>query len=342
MRIYTLQQDFPIISNFCFRQNAPKCGVKVSVILPIYNQQKYLSKALDSLEKQTLKDAEFICINDGSTDCSLDILKEHASRDNRIKIINQKNQGTGKSRNNGLKIAQGEYIAFLDPDDYLEKNALDDLYKKSKKQNCDMVIFNFKRIGDDGNLLSQFNLKKRLQRFYNIKENENFKWRDIKPRVLGGTYPVAWNKFYNANFVKKNHLKFANCNLAEDHVFVFGATLNAENIGYLDKCLYNYVVHEDSATKARSDKYLCIFRSIDCVKSMIKKLGLSEELKNEFNGYVIRFLTYHAKQILSKDKFLDICKRKLTSYQNQIINERFTANKNLMPIIEALLHSKRA
>ncbi len=340
MQINNTQKLITLNNYISFKQDS-KSKVKVSVILPIYNQEKYLDKALNSLEKQSLKDAEFICINDGSTDNSLNILQTHAKKDSRIKIINQKNQGTGRSRNNGLKVAIGEYIAFLDPDDWLEKDALESLYNKSKNQNCDMVIFNFRRLDDKGKYLSQFDLKKRFQKYYNIREEENFTWRNIKPRVLGGTYPVAWNKFYKTDFVKQNKLHFAKSNLAEDHVFVFGATLNAKNIGYLDKCLYNYVVHDNSATKERSDKYLCIFRSIDSVINMIKKLGLSEELKKEINGYVIRFLSYHSKQILSKSKFIDICKRKLPAEQNQILSERFSANPKLLPIINSLLASKK-
>ena len=94
-----------ICSNFNFKQSKNRDNVKVSVILPIYNQEKYLNKALNSLEKQTLEDVEFICVNDGSVDSSLNILNEYALKDERFKVINQKNQGCGASRNNGLKLS---------------------------------------------------------------------------------------------------------------------------------------------------------------------------------------------------------------------------------------------
>lgn len=324
-----------------FRQNVSQKNVKVSVILPIYNQEKYLAKALDSLQNQTLKDAEFICVNDGSKDGSLKILKDYAAKDDRIKIINQENQGCGSARNNGLKIAKGEYIAFLDPDDWLEADALESLYKKSKVQNCDMLVFNFNKVGESGEMLGRFNLKTKLQRFYDIKEDENFHWRDIKPRALGGMHPAAWNKFYKRDLIKEHGLHFAKSNLAEDNVFVFGATLNAKRIGYSDKCLYNYVMHENSAIRSKSDKNFCIFRSIDSVKKLLNKMGLMEELKNEYDGYILRFISYHIKQVVSTERFKEVCKQKLTPFQNRSLNERYEANSKIWIIIEALLSKKK-
>ncbi len=322
-----------------FAQNSQK-GVKVSVILPIYNQERYLSKALNSLQNQTLEEIEFICVNDGSKDKSLDILSDFADSDNRVRILDQKNQGCGVARNNGLKLARGEYIAFLDPDDWFEPNALETLYTKSEKQNCDMVVFNFNKINEDGSLFGQFNLKKRLQRFFDIKEGENFHWRDIQSRVLGGMYPVAWNKFYKHELVKKHRLHFAKSNLAEDNVFVFGATLHSDRIGYSDKYLYNYLIRENSAIRSRSDRNFCLFNSIDSVRKLLNDLGLAKELKNEFDGYIVRFVSYHIKQVVSVDKFKKVCERKLSPLQNQMLNERYEANLKLLPMLEAITKKK--
>ena len=124
---------------------------KISVIMPIYNQEKYLEKAILSCENQTLKDIEIICVNDGSTDNSYRILTDYAKKDKRIKIINQSNQGTGRARNNGLKIAKGEYVAFLDPDDYIEpkmyvvgiegnKIEVDNIYNELIEKNVGEII----------------------------------------------------------------------------------------------------------------------------------------------------------------------------------------------------------
>ena len=110
----------------------------VSVIVPVYNVEKYLEECLDSIINQTLEDIEIICVNDGSTDNSLKILKKYAKKDNRIKIINQKNCGLGCARNSGLNQSQGDYIFFLDSDDYLNPNILEKLYPKALESHSEI------------------------------------------------------------------------------------------------------------------------------------------------------------------------------------------------------------
>ena len=121
---------------------------KVSLVVPIYNSSKYLNKCIDSLVNQTLKDIEIILINDGSTDKSEKIIKEY--NDKRIKYISKKNEGIGKTRNRGIKEATGEYIAFVDSDDYLNEHFCEYMYKKAHADKCDLVICNF--FEDRGNL----------------------------------------------------------------------------------------------------------------------------------------------------------------------------------------------
>ena len=113
---------------------------KVSVIIPVYNVEKYLSECLDSVVNQTLKDIEIICVNDGSPDGSAAILEEYAQKDNRIKVITQENRGLSEARNSGLKIASGEYIAFLDSDDYIDLKFFEQLYKRGIESNSDVVV----------------------------------------------------------------------------------------------------------------------------------------------------------------------------------------------------------
>ena len=113
---------------------------KVSVIIPVYNVEKYLSECLDSVVNQTLKDIEIICVNDGSPDGSAEILEEYAQKDNRIKVITQENRGVSEARNSGLKIASGEYIAFLDSDDYIDLKFFEQLYKRGIESNSDVVV----------------------------------------------------------------------------------------------------------------------------------------------------------------------------------------------------------
>ena len=105
-----------------FRKKYENLNIKFSIIIPVYNVEKFLRESLDSIVAQTFKDFEVICVNDGSTDNSLEILKEYANNDSRIKVISQENQGQGVARNNAIDIAQGKYLLFVDPDDFIESN----------------------------------------------------------------------------------------------------------------------------------------------------------------------------------------------------------------------------
>ena len=114
--------------------------IKVSVIVPVYNVEKYLRQCLDSIINQTLKEIEILCINDGSTDSSPEILKEYEEKDSRIKIINKKNAGLSAARNQGLELAKGEYVSFIDSDDWINETFCEALYTAAKKYDSDIAI----------------------------------------------------------------------------------------------------------------------------------------------------------------------------------------------------------
>ena len=123
-------------------------NLKVSVIIPVYNVEQYLNQCLDSVINQTLKDIEIICVDDGSTDNSFKMLEEYAQKDNRIKVIHQKNKGAAAARNEGLYIAQGKYLSFLDSDDFFEIDMLEQMYNCAEKYNTDIVVCKSKVISN--------------------------------------------------------------------------------------------------------------------------------------------------------------------------------------------------
>ena len=132
--------------------------IKVSVIIPVYNSEQYLIKCLETIINQTLKDIEIICVDDGSTDSSLQILQDFSNIDNRIKIIKQQHEGTGVARNKGLSVTKGKYLSFLDSDDFFELNILEDLYNCAEKNNTDSVVCKSK-IFDNGFIRDNNNIK---------------------------------------------------------------------------------------------------------------------------------------------------------------------------------------
>ncbi len=140
---------------------------KVSVIIPVYNVEQYLKRCLDSVFNQTLKDIEIICVNDGSTDNSLKILEEYAKNDKRIKIYNQLNKGVGAARNLALAKTGGEYICFIGSDDEYSLNTVEKVYKIAKSNDAEVVQFNYKSFYENKEKIKEYNLAKKLLKFYN-------------------------------------------------------------------------------------------------------------------------------------------------------------------------------
>ena len=216
---------------------------KVSIIIPIYNSQKFLKECLDSVVMQTLQDIELICINDKSTDNSIDILNKYAKNDKRIKIINQKeNKGPGVARNLGIKNATGEYIMFLDPDDWFEETACEDAYNLINKNQNSFAVFGFYRFYEEEK--KRVEDTRRLKPFKSEQNSDKIKLYELNKNFL--TTGETWCQIYNRKFLIKNDIEYANLYICEDNLFLVKAIIASENISYIDKPLYNYRIHNNS------------------------------------------------------------------------------------------------
>lgn len=235
---------------------------KFSVIVPVYNVEKYLPACLDSLINQTLTDIEIICINDGSKDGSLDILKNYANKDKRIKIINQENQGVSSARNNGISVANGQYLAFLDGDDFFDTTLLEKSYKEITKKNADILIFGTYEVNPDEHKNIRWDAQL-LQDF--ATEKFSVAQMDLFIHLLHS----LWDKVYRTDFIKKNNILFPlDIKVAEDNIFVLETYLKHATYAFLPECLYNYRVgREGSATTNNKD---CIINQITAFKCLEK------------------------------------------------------------------------
>ena len=207
---------------------------KFSIIIPVYNVKEYLEKCLESIVNQSFKDFEVICVNDGSTDNSLKILQKYAEKDKRFKVLNQENQGQGVARNNALKIANGEYILFVDPDDFIEFDMLEVLKERLDVQNIDVAFFDYQIFGE--------NTKTKIVRFMdemknnfnlNIDDNFIFNWQELVKNNFSSISMMVWNKVYSNKFIQDNNIRFAPNKHAEDHIFSISTTLLADKISYI-------------------------------------------------------------------------------------------------------------
>ena len=181
---------------------------KISVIIPVYNVEKYLAECLTSVVNQTFKDIEIICVNDGSTDNSPKILEEFAQKDSRIKIINQENQGMSCARNAGLAVATGEYITFVDSDDYISTDLYADMQKYLP---AELICFNAK-------IFPMSEKYRALQNYIQCKfEGE----QPITEKIIKQTNIHIWNKIFKTSVIRENNIKFPDGLYFEDFPFMF-------------------------------------------------------------------------------------------------------------------------
>ena len=210
---------------------------KISVIIPVYNVEKFLRECLDSVVNQTMKDIEIICINDGSTDGSLDILKEYATKDDRIIVVNQTNGFAGSARNSGLKIARGEYIQFVDSDDYLELNACETAYKYALQYKADVVVWGYKNFPEQvGNVKNKrYTLKhKGVNVFLGGLRSGRYLCRDM-----------IWNKLYRHKIIKGCYFsEWIRC--GGDQHFNFRVDKKINTLVQIPEQLYNYRLNLNS------------------------------------------------------------------------------------------------
>ena len=212
-----------------------KRPVKVSVIIPVYNVEAYLPFAMQSCIDQTLRDVEFICVNDGSTDNSLAVLNKYAMLDDRIIIIDKPNGGVSSARNTGLKVATGKWIMFLDPDDYLETHACERVVKESESSETDIIVFGANLIPAEQKSNSWYkkNLKTRNKRYTRFSPNILF--REI------GAIPFVWRQAFSKNLIDKTSIEFdESIMFGEDTVFQMQIFPFAKGVTFISDRLYNY------------------------------------------------------------------------------------------------------
>ena len=292
---------------------------KISVIIPVYNVEKYLKDCLNSLLNQSFSDTELICVNDGSTDGSLNILNEYAKLDKRVKVYTQSNQGPGAARNAGLKNAKGEYVIFVDPDDWLESDAFLLLYNFAKQNNAQIVQFDYIEHDEKLGINRQNNLADILiKKFkYDLRKFGSYNWKNLKDGCLRYTDMHVWRRIYKKDFVEQYEICFAPTRHGEDHLFVNAATLNADKIFYLEKYLYHYRRRENSLVNLKSNENFCIFENIELFKSYLIKHDLMKKVKDEYRKYKLQTMLWHYPQIPDKDQeeYKNRCKSYLTPFE---------------------------
>ena len=283
--------------------------VKISIIVPVYNSEKYLSRCIDSILNQTMKDFELILINDGSTDNSLSILKNYELKDSRIRVIDQKNVGVSKTRNKGIKLANGDYITFIDNDDTIKSDYLEKFL--SFIGDYDMVIGGYQRVDSNGNIISEFRLKDSLWAKY--------------------TFITPWARIYKKKFLIDNNIKFLTSPIGEDVYFNLNIYNKTDSIKIVNYVGYEWLNNLDSVSntvhKGFNDK-------VDIVKFLDSLYSIKgDKYQDYFDFYCYKFgiwyLLYSGKNADSKKFIQEYEKIQKWNKKNNIRMNIFPFSKKL-------------
>lgn len=278
------------------RQRHEMGNPKVSIIVPVYNVERYLAQCLESLAGQTLSDIEILCLDDGSTDASSQMLDEFAGKDSRFRVYHRENSGVANTRNAGIDLAQGDYILFVDSDDYVAKRTCEVLVATADREGADIVVFGGKT-------------------FPTLPwADDSFAWRD-KVYHSGvdallyerGSIPLMCNKMYRTGFLRDNGLHLnRDLTLGEDHAFQFITFPLAKTIAFTKEMLYFYRVRRDSAVGAtRDDGARQLFLHFDVVKYALgvwKERGTLLEYMREGVAWAVSFLCNSARNTYYADR----------------------------------------
>lgn len=229
-----------------------------SVIIPVYNSEKYIIECVDSIKKQTFLDFELILINDGSTDKSLDVIKKLSEEDERMIIVNQKNKGVSSSRNAGLRIAKGDYIIFMDSDDLIDSDYLSYAQSELLKSNYDLIIFNYQTR----------KFAEEVSKGEHIKENQLLDFKSIKENIYyyvdNGLATPIWNKIYKRSLIENYSLKFdESLNISEDALFNYKFLNHSKNIFLSKEAFYIYHIRfeESLTTKFKVNQFHMLMKT---------------------------------------------------------------------------------
>ena len=249
-------------------------SIKVSVVMPVYNAEKYLAKSIESMLSQSLKEIELILVNDGSKDNSLAICEEYAKKDSRITVINKKNEGACIARNTGIAIAKGKYIQLVDADDYIENNMLEEQYNLGEKTNAEVVMCGMKFDVHQKNgqvVISEAHYKDMV---LNSQEEIKPIFMDLFDNLL---FNYTHNKLYNAEFLKKNNLKFIEwLPIDQDTNFNIDVFKALNKLTISTKSYYHYVktFEETIVTRYHANKFKVRTFRYDRLKELLENWGI--------------------------------------------------------------------
>lgn len=273
----------------------------VSVIIPVYNAEKYLDQALFCLKYQTFPRFEVLCVDDGSTDQSVEIINRYVQSDPRFKLLKQTHQFAGVARNLGMHHAQGEYLLFLDADDYFSPNLLIEAYYQAKQFDAEVCVFGANYYDEKQSKIGEMPLVCNLAL---CPKNTIFSKHTNLENIFSFTSPAAWSKLFKRQFILDKNIEFQNTRNANDLRFVLTALAEADRIVALDKVLVSYRInHGTSLQQTKDIDPTCIYHALSGLKAELAHRQLFEKLKKPYYDLVANHCLYNLRTLSNRQAF---------------------------------------
>lgn len=290
---------------------------KISVIVPVYNAENYLNRCIESVLTQTYTDWQMVLVDDGSKDESLKVCQEYADLDNRIRVIHQENAGPGIARNTGIAAANGDYIVFIDSDDYIEK----DYFQLLSEHDEDVVFINVRDVDEDGRVLKEDFMAK----------NKNLSIETVLRRQMTGK--IDWGgvrKALKINILRDNNVKYTKHKIGEEALYSFQVLWYAKSVAFIDKPLYNYVQRDDSQSHLKMDDPWGGVAL--AMKDKVQEMDLYPNFANTINAFLLTASAVSANCLANNyplSSYLTEVKR-CRRHLDEVIDRKYPIDKNNM------------
>lgn len=286
---------------------------KISIVVPVYNVECYIEKCIESILSQTFKEFEVILVNDGSTDKSGEICNKYKEKDRRVKVIHQKNKGQAMARNRAIKIAKGEYLGFVDSDDWIDINMYERLYYKCIEDELDLAVIGIREVDERNKCLNEY-----------IPNNISLS------EIIRRAYPC--NKLFKKELFYKNNLFFKEGRYYEDLELIPKLFLKSHKVSYIEESSYNYLRRSNSTTNTRDERIIDNLLAYISLKEFMIGEGLYYKYNDEFNACIKYFKKYYLNMLYDyPSKFL------IKNIKYIIIKFKELGENDLSPYIKLIL-----
>lgn len=272
---------------------------EISVIIPVYNIQQHLRECLDSVLGQSYPHLQVICVDDGSTDESPAILAQYAQKDNRVQVIRQQNAGPGAARNTGLEAATGEYVIFLDSDDWFEPDFLEKMVDTAQREGADVAICRAVEFDTNSGreLPSEWMMKKQY-----LPGKLAFAPQEMADHLFQFTYGMPWDKFYRRELLTTSGIRYPALKNSEDLAFVYPTLLAAKRIAVVDEVLIHHRINRmASVSNSRCGQPEAPYEAFQIVKEYLEQHQLMDTYRRSFLNWAMEFLVWHISNMSQRD-----------------------------------------